>query len=148
MTEGASLIQFDRRGGQMATKSVADKLLIKPNTTVWLSDTARRSLVEPLPEGVRPADTLGQATTGLIFADDAASLRGILDAQRDGLGRPNALWVAYPKANRTDINRDTLWPILTEYGLRPITQIAVDDVWSALRFRPLKEGEAPFTGGR
>jgi hypothetical protein len=148
MTGGALLIEFARRGGQMATKSVADKLLIKPNTTVWLSDASRRSLVEPLPEGVRPSDTLEQATTGLIFADDAASLRGVLDAQRDGLSRPNALWVAYPKANRTDINRDTLWPILSEYGLRPITQIAVDDVWSALRFRPLKEGEAPFTGGR
>jgi hypothetical protein len=32
--------------------------------------------------------------------------------------------------------------------MRPITQVAVDDVWSALRFRPLKEGEPPFTGGR
>ena len=132
----------------MATKSVADKLLIKSNTTFWLSDAAHLGLVEPLPAGVRQADALEQATTGLIFADDAASLRGTLDAQRDGLTRPSALWVAYPKANRTDINRDTLWPILSEYGLRPITQIAVDDVWSALRFRPLKEGEAPFTGGR
>jgi hypothetical protein len=26
--------------------------------------------------------------------------------------------------------------------------VAVDEVWSALRFRLLKEGEAPFTGGR
>jgi hypothetical protein len=32
--------------------------------------------------------------------------------------------------------------------MRPISQVAVDEVWSALRFRPLKEGEAPFTGGR
>jgi hypothetical protein len=32
--------------------------------------------------------------------------------------------------------------------MRPITQVAMDEVWSALRFRPLKEGEAPFTGGR
>jgi hypothetical protein len=58
------------------------------------------------------------------------------------------LWVAYPKGNRADINRDTLWPILAEHGLRPITQVAVDGVWSALRFRPLKEGEEQFAGGR
>jgi hypothetical protein len=32
--------------------------------------------------------------------------------------------------------------------MRPIAQVAVDDVWSALRFRPLEEGEPPFTGGR
>jgi lysophospholipase L1-like esterase len=32
--------------------------------------------------------------------------------------------------------------------MRPITQIALDETWSALRFRPLAPGEAPFTGGR
>jgi hypothetical protein len=47
-----------------------------------------------------------------------------------------------------NVNRDTLWPILSEYGLRPISQVAVDDIWSALRFRPLKPGEAQFTGGK
>jgi hypothetical protein len=57
------------------------------------------------------------------------------------------LWVVYPKDNRTDLNRDSLWPILAAHGLRPITQVAVDDVWSALRFRPLKPGEPPFSGG-
>jgi hypothetical protein len=31
--------------------------------------------------------------------------------------------------------------------MRPIAQIAVDDVWSALRFRALEDGEPPFTGG-
>jgi hypothetical protein len=31
--------------------------------------------------------------------------------------------------------------------MRPITQVAVDDVWSALRFRPLRAGELGFTGG-
>ena len=58
------------------------------------------------------------------------------------------LWIAYPKGNRSDINRDTLWPYLTEYNMRPITQIAVDETWSALRFRPLLAGEPPFAGGK
>jgi hypothetical protein len=67
---------------------------------------------------------------------------------KDHLAQPSVFWVVYPKGNKTDINRDTLWPILAEYGMRPIGQVAVDAVWSALRFRPLKEGEAPFTGGQ
>jgi len=58
------------------------------------------------------------------------------------------LWVAYPKGNKSDTDRDTLWPIVGEYGLKPNAQVAVDEVWSALRFRPPKEGEPPFTGGR
>jgi hypothetical protein len=32
--------------------------------------------------------------------------------------------------------------------MRPVSQVAVDEVWSALRFRLLKPGEPPFTGGR
>jgi len=132
----------------MNTKSVAEKLLIKPNTTVWVSHTAHLARIEPLPAGVRVVDGLEQATVALIFVDAAAAAREILTARSGQLAQPTILWVAYPKANKADINRDTLWPILAEYGMRPIGQVAVDQVWSALRFRPLKEGEAPFTGGQ
>jgi hypothetical protein len=55
--------------------------------------------------------------------------------------------IAYPKANRADINRDSLWPIVVEFGMRPNGQVAIDDVWSALRFRADKPGEEPFKGG-
>ncbi len=132
----------------MSTKSVAEKLLIKPNTTVWVSPADRLARIEPLPAGVRLAPGLEEATVALIFVDDAASARAILTAHTEQMARPAMFWVAYPKANKADINRDTLWPILAEYGMRPIGQVAVDDVWSALRFRPRKEGEAPFTGGQ
>jgi hypothetical protein len=131
----------------MGTKSVAEKLLIKPNTTIWLSHAAHLTRIEPLPAGARLVDAMEQATIALIFADAAASAREILTAHSDQLARPAIFWVAYPKANRTDINRDTLWPILAEYGMRPIAQVAVDEVWSALRFRPLKDDETPFMGG-
>jgi len=139
---------IDRKGKIMSTKSVAEKLLIKPNTTVWSSHASHLNLIEPLPENVRRVDGPEQATTALVFADDAGSLREILTAHKEQLARPDILWVAYPKGNRADINRDTLWPILGEYGMRPIGQVSLDQVWSALRFRPLREGEAPFTGGR
>ena len=132
----------------MSPKSVAEKLLIEPNTTVWSSHASRRHLLEPLPEGVRHVVGPGRATTALVFADDTGSLRDILNAHKDRLARPDTLWVVYPKANRTDIDRDSLSPILGEYGMRPIGQVAVDEVWSAMRFRPLREGEAPFAGGR
>jgi len=132
----------------MAARSVAEKLLIKPGTTLWSSDDARLELVEPLPAGVRRVDAPEQAATALVFADDAASLRDLLATHQERFARPDVLWVAYPKGNRTDINRDSLWPILSELGLRPVTQVSIDQVWSALRFRPLRQGEAPFTGGR
>jgi hypothetical protein len=36
-------------------KSVAEKLTIKPNTTLWLSDDQHLARIEPLPEGVKVA---------------------------------------------------------------------------------------------
>jgi hypothetical protein len=132
----------------MSPKTVAEKLLIKPNTTVWSSHPDRLHLLGPLPEGVTLVERLDRATTALVFADAEAPLREILTRHHDALPRPGALWIAYPKGNRADINRDTLWPILTEHGMRPVTQISLDEVWSVLRFRPPKPGERPFTGGR
>jgi hypothetical protein len=132
----------------MSTKTVAEKLLIKPSTTLWASPPSHLDLIEPLPDGVHRVDAPEQATTALLFVDSAASLREILAAYQERLRRPETLWIAYRKANRADINRDTLWPMLAELDMRPIAQVSVDEEWSALRFRPYRKGEAPFTGGR
>ena len=128
-------------------KTVAQKLLIKPGTSVWLSDPGRLALIEPLPDGVEHADGPAGCATALVFADDAAGLRGVLDRHGDDLHGPAAVWIAYPKGGRSDVNRDSLWPILGEHGMRPIGQVAIDETWSALRFRPLEPGET-FSGGR
>jgi len=50
-------------------------------------------------------------------------------------------WVAYPKAGqlKTDLNRDILWRHLLAQGIQGVRQIALDDVWSAMRFRPAKK---------
>jgi hypothetical protein len=47
-------------------------------------------------------------------------------------------WIAYPKAGKlgTDLNRDVLRESLAAAGIQPVRQIAIDEVWSALRFRP------------
>jgi hypothetical protein len=131
----------------MSTKSAAEKLLIKLGTTVWSSHPERLELIGPLPSEVRVADRLEEAATALVFGDDAESLRATVAAHADELVDPATLWVAYPKGNRADINRDSVWPILAEHGLRPIAQVSVDEAWSALRFRLLKPAEEQFKGG-
>ncbi|MFH5821489.1 DUF3052 domain-containing protein [Georgenia sp. AZ-5] len=132
----------------MAEKTVAEKMLIKPGTTLWCSDPERQGLLGPLPEDVRPVRSMESATTAVIFAESGAAARALLETHRPHLGTPPVLWVAYPKGNKADINRDTLWPMLTEYGLRPTTQVSVDEEWSALRFRALREGEVSAPGAR
>jgi hypothetical protein len=49
------------------------------------------------------------------------------------------LWMVYPKktsALASDISRDAGWEPFDDAGWRPVSQIAVDETWSALRFRP------------
>jgi hypothetical protein len=132
----------------MSAKSVADKLRIKPDSTVWASSAPLLELVGPMPAGVLPAGGPGEATTVILFAESAAGLRQTLAEHADQLRTASNFWVAYPKGNRADINRDSVWPIVAEYGMRPIGQAAIDETWSGMRFRLLMEGEAPFTGGR
>ena len=127
-------------------KSTAEKLLIRPGTTVWAAPADGLERLGPLPAGVRVAPSAAGAATAFLFAADAAALRSLLDEHATGAGAAATLWIAYPKGGRSDINRDTVWPIAAEHGLRPIGQVAIDDEWSALRFRRLAEGEAPFTG--
>jgi hypothetical protein len=122
-------------------KSAAAKLLIKPKMTLWLSDQSRAGLLSPLPDGVQLVAEMSKAAAATLFAGDAASLAKTLQEHRGDLRKPTLLWVAYRKGNVGDLNRDSLWPLLTDYGMRPVTQVAIDDVWSALRFRELKPGE-------
>lgn len=49
------------------------------------------------------------------------------------------IWLAYPKKSSKnytcDFNRDTGWAALGEAGYEPVRMIAIDEDWSALRFR-------------
>jgi len=50
-------------------------------------------------------------------------------------------WISYPKKSskiETDLTRDEGWSILADSGYRPISQISIDDDWSAVRFRPIE----------
>lgn len=53
-------------------------------------------------------------------------------------------WVSYPKASRKvryDINRDSLWDLLIPAGWHPVSQVALDEHWSAIRIKPNEAGK-------
>jgi hypothetical protein len=113
--------------------SLAAKLNLKPGMTLE---------VLALPPGVDLGDvetsSARKADGILLFVRTAAELdtraAPVIDvAKRDGLA-----WIAYPKGGQlqTDLNRDILWKNLEQKGVQGVRQISIDDVWSALRFRP------------
>jgi hypothetical protein len=124
----------------LTARSTADKLQIKPRTTIWISHPQHLNLIEPLPDDALVVDHPEQAMIAIVFGDNVQSLRNVVAAHGDRLTHPVTLWVSYPSGNRTDINRDTVWSILAEHTLRPIGQISLGDAWSAMGFRLLKPG--------
>ena len=78
----------------------------------------------------------------LLFVNNIEELKRFGSEMVRSVKYDGYLWFSYPKKNsgvKTDINRDTGWNVLSEAGLRPVTQISIDEVWSALWFRPVVE---------
>jgi hypothetical protein len=52
------------------------------------------------------------------------------------------LWMCYPKGSskkyKCDFNRDTGWAKLGQLGLETVRMVAIDEDWSALRFRKVE----------
>jgi hypothetical protein len=73
-----------------------------------------------------------------VFVTTRAELEALGPVLRAAARPDTLLWISYPKGTAlpTDLKRDVVWAALDAFGLRPCAQIAIDEVWSALRFRP------------
>jgi hypothetical protein len=84
------------------------------------------------------ADTPADAGAVIAFARERADLAAVAPAI-EAAREDRLAWIAYPKAGQlgTDLNRDSLARAISDMGgVRPVRQIAINGVWSALRFRP------------
>lgn len=91
-----------------------------------------------------PRETMirGHADWTLVFFDSAASVMRDAPRALAAYQRGAHLWCAYRKksakktgASAGDLTRDHGWSPLLQAGLLPVTQVSLDDTWSALRFR-------------
>lgn len=82
----------------MVTRTVAEKLQIKPNTSVWSSQPEYLELIGVLPEGATVADSIEEATTAVVFVATEAIAHETLEHLHDHLAAPANLWFAYPYA--------------------------------------------------
>lgn len=74
----------------------------------------------------------------ILFVTDQTQLNRDIKSTLTALQNDALLWISYPKKSskvKADISRDYGWDALTEAGYIPVTQIAIDQTWSALRFR-------------
>lgn len=76
---------------------------------------------------------------GLAFVTKQAEVDAISLAFAEKLEGDGQIWLAYPKGSskrfKCEFNRDSGWAVLGQLGFEPVRMVAIDEDWSALRFR-------------
>lgn len=75
----------------------------------------------------------------LVFAAKQAEVDALAQILANKAEGDALLWFAYPKGTskryKCEFNRDTGWNQIRNAGFDPVRQVAIDEDWSALRFR-------------
>lgn len=127
----------------MPGKTAAEKMMIKPGRSVRLVNAPEGAAgLLGLPDGARPVDAGGdptaQADVIVLFAHHRADLEALLPGLRPAVAPGGMIWVAYHKGAspvKTDINRDSIWAYARTVEMDAVSQVSIDDDWSALRLR-------------
>jgi predicted SnoaL-like aldol condensation-catalyzing enzyme len=121
---------------------ISKKLGLKPDMRVLVvaAPSSYLKSLAPLPEGVVISEAMGGTHE---FVQFFATRRSDIEKSAKKLlmsAAPGALvWITYPKKTsgvESDLSREEVWAAMAGTGWRPVSQIAIDEVWSALRFRP------------
>ena len=85
---------------------------------------------------VEPGDEIQFA---VFFATTQKQLDESINKIAPNLIGDSILWAAYPKGSskkyKCEFNRDSGWHETGKFGLEVVRQVAIDEDWSALRFR-------------
>ena len=115
---------------------LAGKLQLKPDQSLAIVNAPEDAALElgghPIAEQPDESDAV------IVYCTNQAELDELRDTFVPPASRDALTWVAYPKAGQlgTDLTRDVLAKLVRAHGVQPVRQVALDDVWSALRMRP------------
>lgn len=119
--------------------ALVKKLALKPGYRVLVINAPEGYLdrITPLPEGSMTVSG-GPADWVQVFVRNKADVDALAPGALAAATREAVVWICYPKGGPkvTDINRDKGWDAVYGAGYGPVAQVAIDEAWSALRWRP------------
>lgn len=75
----------------------------------------------------------------MAFVTKQAEIDALIPSLAPLLKGDAILWMCYPKGTskqyKCDFNRDTGWTIMGQFDMEPVRMVAIDEDWSALRFK-------------
>jgi hypothetical protein len=126
----------------MTVSKLAKKLLIKPGQRIAVVNAPPgfEQMLRPLQSDVTLVRDLAPNSTFIIlFVKNVSELQKLGSRAVRALEPDAMFWVAYPKKSSkaaSDISRDVGWDIIEAAGLEGVALVAIDETWSASRFRP------------
>lgn len=91
---------------------------------------------------VREPDKVNNVDFAIAFVMTQAALDRISTLLTAKARGDAILWIAYPKKTskryKCEFNRDSGWSVLGEAGFESVRMVAIDEDWSALRFRRIE----------
>ena len=120
----------------MSDKPVAERLQVK--TDRRLAVIGASAALEKTVGASKARADIAKADVVLLFTPDRAALDKGLPKLLKAMSPSAILWIAYPKLSSKiagDLSRDAIAVLAPEHGLDTVSQIAIDDDWSALRLK-------------
>ncbi|MBS1752456.1 MAG: YdeI/OmpD-associated family protein [Ferruginibacter sp.] len=132
----------------MPAQSLLEKLQLKDEKNLLIqglpSSIEKQFIKLNFSKGVTPLLKKRKIDFALVFAVNQKQLSAILKEVIPALQEDAKFWIAYPKLTSkisSDLSRDKNWDIVSDYGYETVRMIALDNVWSAGRFK--KPGTEP-----
>jgi hypothetical protein len=124
---------------QMSDKSVAERLQVKGERR--LAVVGASAVVNNKIGAMKQRSDIPEADVILLFAADRAQLNSALPNTLEKAPKDAIIWIAYPKLSSKlagDLSRDLIHALAAESGLDTVSQIAIDDDWSAMRVKRMR----------
>jgi hypothetical protein len=120
----------------MSDKPVAERLQVKSDRR--LAVIGASAALDGLVGARKTRAAVTAADVVLLFVPDRAAFDANLPGLLRKMPQTAILWVAYPKLTSplaADLSRDVIHKLAPKYGLDTVSQIAIDEDWSALRLK-------------
>ena len=119
-------------------KNQTSILVINPPSSFEIELSAMQNITQI----TRDLKSVTKIDFAICFVTNVAEIENIVPLINRKIKDDAILWMCYPKASskkyKCDFNRDTGWVSLGEINLEPVRMVAIDEDWSALRFRKVE----------
>jgi hypothetical protein len=131
----------------MTAQSLLEKLQLQDEKNILIqglpSSIEKQFVKLTFSKNVTPLLKSRKIDFALVFAVSQRQLVDILKDVIPVLQEDAKFWIAYPKLTSkiaSDLSRDKNWDFVSDYGFEAVRMIALDNVWSAGRFKKQNEG--------